>query len=105
MKSFTLKSRIMVIVMVSNDEIRRRLLKKRGGSPQKELTEDWSVSSEELKQKFREKRGHEKENTGYLVCDSCGGYYELHDGESPKDFTLECECGGRLEHRKTVKNN
>lgn len=36
----------------------------------------------------------------FLVCDKCGGYYELQSGESPEDFSLECDCGGHLE----VKN-
>jgi hypothetical protein len=31
----------------------------------------------------------------YLICENCGGYYSLKDGESPKDF-LSCECGGNL---------
>lgn len=32
----------------------------------------------------------------YLVCDKCGGFYELQEGENPHDFTNECDCGGRL---------
>ena len=32
----------------------------------------------------------------YLVCDKCGSYYELQPGESPEDFTDQCECGGKL---------
>lgn len=32
----------------------------------------------------------------YLVCDDCKGYYELKEGESPEDFILKCECGGKL---------
>lgn len=32
---------------------------------------------------------------GYLICDKCGGYYELQPGESPDDFEM-CECGGKL---------
>lgn len=35
---------------------------------------------------------------GYLVCDKCGGYYELQPGESPDDFTDECECGGKTRY-------
>jgi len=35
----------------------------------------------------------------FLVCDKCGGYYELQKGESPEDFSDECECGGHLEHK------
>ena len=33
---------------------------------------------------------------GYLICDKCGGYYELQPGEKPEDFSNECECGGKL---------
>lgn len=33
---------------------------------------------------------------GYLICDRCGGYYELQPGEKPEDFSNECECGGKL---------
>ena len=25
---------------------------------------------------------------GYLICDKCGGYYELQRGEKPGDFDL-----------------
>jgi hypothetical protein len=49
--------------------------------------------SERLK-KIREQR----DKPGYLVCDSCGGYYELQTGETPEDFSDECECGGKLDH-------
>ncbi|WP_394700797.1 TIGR04086 family membrane protein [uncultured Methanobacterium sp.] len=34
----------------------------------------------------------------HLVCDKCGGYYELQLGESPEDFTDKCECGGNLKY-------
>lgn len=32
----------------------------------------------------------------YLVCEECGKYYQLQEGESPEDFLLNCDCGGRL---------
>ena len=35
---------------------------------------------------------------GYLVCNKCGSYYEVHDEESPADFPYECECGGTFEY-------
>lgn len=41
-----------------------------------------------------------KKDQKFLVCSKCGGYYELQTGESPEDFSLECDCGGQLE----VKN-
>lgn len=44
----------------------------------------------------------EAANSGYLVCDSCGGYYELQSNESADDFDCECECGGNLEHKLTL---
>ena len=31
----------------------------------------------------------------YLICESCGGYYELMEEESPEDFD-NCQCGGDL---------
>lgn len=33
----------------------------------------------------------------YLICQKCGGYYELEDDESPEDFD-RCRCGGKLIH-------
>jgi len=32
----------------------------------------------------------------YLICEECGKYYKLQEGESPEDFLLNCDCGGRL---------
>lgn len=52
------------------------------------------VSNEEISQKLRSKRKETPLN--YLVCNNCGGYYELQPGESWKDFDTECECGGHL---------
>jgi hypothetical protein len=91
----------MVVIMVSNEEISRKLAEKKNPT-KKSLTEDGTVSSDELKKKFREKMNKQNENPGYLVCDACGGYYELQPGESPDDFADECECGGNLEHAKTL---
>ena len=31
----------------------------------------------------------------YLLCNECGGYYKLQEGESPDDFDC-CQCGGEL---------
>ena len=61
--------------MVSNDEIRQRLDNKRDG----------------------------KSGYGYLVCDKCGGYYELQPGEKPEDFNLNCDCGGHLKYIENLK--
>ena len=33
----------------------------------------------------------------YLICEKCGGYYELKEGERPEDFKC-CECGGNLKY-------
>jgi hypothetical protein len=43
----------------------------------------------------------------YLICDKCGSYYKLQPGESPEDFTDECECGGKLfyEHDSSQSDN
>lgn len=37
-------------------------------------------------------------NNGYLVCNKCGAYYEVHKGESPDEFDKNCECGGTFEY-------
>lgn len=42
---------------------------------------------------------------GYLICDSCHGYYELEDGESPENFSSKCECGGNLEFKDSISHN
>ena len=39
---------------------------------------------------------------GYLVCDKCNEYYKLQPGESPEDFTDQCECGGKLKYYKHI---
>ena len=59
------------------------------------------VSSGEIKQRLGNKR-EGKVIGGYLVCDKCGGYYELQEGESPEDFG-DCECGGKLNHKKIME--
>jgi hypothetical protein len=41
-------------------------------------------------------------NRGYLVCDSCNGYYKLQIDESSDDFTSECECGGKLKYKEKL---
>ena len=51
------------------------------------------VSNEEIRHRLRNKR---EGIGGFLVCDNCGGYYELKSGESPDDFNLGCDCGGNL---------
>ncbi|OPX58012.1 MAG: hypothetical protein A4E25_01881 [Methanobacterium sp. PtaB.Bin024] len=57
------------------------------------------VSFKNIKQKLG--RGNKGKNgEGFLVCEKCGGYYELQPGESQEDF-VACECGGDLKHTKT----
>lgn len=41
------------------------------------------------------------EGERYLVCNRCGGYYQLEDHEEADDFMGECECGGQLEYSYT----
>jgi hypothetical protein len=43
-----------------------------------------------------------KKDQHFLVCNKCGGYYELQEGESPDDFDRECDCGGHLEHQDHI---
>ncbi|NYB53107.1 MAG: hypothetical protein HVN35_11195 [Methanobacteriaceae archaeon] len=42
---------------------------------------------------------------GFLICDKCGGYYELQPGEKPEDFSSECECGGHLNYSDSLDYN
>lgn len=58
---------------------------------------------ESLKKAVHDSQMEETIHQGYLVCNRCGGYYQLKPGESPDDFTNECQCGGKLEH-KLIKN-
>ena len=39
---------------------------------------------------------------GYVICEKCGGYYELQEGESPDDFEA-CNCGGNLSYVKSIQ--
>ena len=39
----------------------------------------------------------ENSSNGYLICENCGGYYALKNGESPEDFDV-CQCGGSLRY-------
>jgi hypothetical protein len=55
------------------------------------------VTSEEIKLKLRNKREGISTN-GYLVCDTCQGFYELQPGEKVEDFNRNCDCGGTLEY-------
>ncbi len=41
---------------------------------------------------------------GYLFCDECKGYYQLQKGESPEDFSVECECGGNVWYIERLDN-
>lgn len=64
------------------------------------------ASGDEINKKLKERKKEKgkvkkTDNRGYLVCDSCGGYYELQKGESPFDFQ-ECECGGNLKYKKPI---
>ena len=38
----------------------------------------------------------------YIICDDCGGYYKLKDGESLDDFD-GCQCGGNLRYTQSYK--
>lgn len=40
---------------------------------------------------------------GYLVCQRCGGYYKLRDGESPEDF-VSCQCYGPLKYVENLED-
>lgn len=39
----------------------------------------------------------------YVICEKCGGYYELQEGESPDDFD-RCQCGGNLKYSENMED-
>ena len=41
----------------------------------------------------------------YLICENCGGYYELQEGEKAEDFSDECECGGKLVYTESLSGS
>lgn len=43
-----------------------------------------------------------KKEQRFLVCNKCGGYYELQKGESADDYSLECDCGGHLDEKTSI---
>lgn len=59
-------------------------------------------NSEDFATTFKKNNRKEKHN-GYLVCNKCNGYYELQPDESPENFEERCECGGKLEHHKYLR--
>ena len=60
-----------------------------------------NTSNNNINELAQKRRNIVKKVPGFLVCDTCGGYYELQSDESPDDFSDECECGGKLIHQKT----
>ena len=59
------------------------------------------VSNEEISIRLaRKRKGINCE--GYLICDKCGGYYELQPCECPEDFSDKCECGGNLKYAQDL---
>ncbi|MEN6294396.1 MAG: zinc ribbon domain-containing protein [Methanobacterium sp.] len=38
---------------------------------------------------------------GYIMCENCGGYYKLKEGESLEDFK-SCECGSPLKYVESI---
>lgn len=39
----------------------------------------------------------------YVVCEKCGGYYKLQEGESVGDFDA-CQCGGNLKYITSIED-
>lgn len=55
---------------------------------------------DELKRVY-DKNKNKKKNRGYLICNTCSGYYKLKENESPEDFN-RCECGSPLEYVENI---
>lgn len=64
----------------------------------KNINQSNKSSNKNVNEMYHARRENKIILPGFLVCDACGGYYELQPNESPDDFSDECECGGKLEH-------
>ncbi|MDO9044434.1 MAG: hypothetical protein Q7U35_03910 [Methanobacteriaceae archaeon] len=51
-----------------------------------------------------ERIGDLDNNHNYLVCKSCGSYYQIPEGESMDYYSDICECGGKLKHLGSNKS-
>ena len=56
-----------------------------------------------IKNLFFKKRLFFGEKMGYLVCQNCGGYYKLKEGESAEDF-VACQCYGQLVYVESLED-
>jgi hypothetical protein len=45
-----------------------------------------------------ERIGDLDNHSDYLVCKSCGNYYQIPEGESRDDYSDICGCGGKLKY-------
>ncbi|MDP2836283.1 MAG: hypothetical protein Q8N97_04805 [Methanobacteriaceae archaeon] len=45
-----------------------------------------------------ERIGDLDNHSDYLVCKSCGNYYQIPEGESVDDYSDICDCGGKLKY-------
>ena len=45
-----------------------------------------------------ERIGDLDNHSDYLLCKSCGNYYQIPEGESRDDYSDICECGGKLKY-------
>jgi hypothetical protein len=59
------------------------------------------VTNQEIKEKLLKRRNN-TQKMGYLICNRCSIYYELKAGENPEDFVNQCECGGTFEFKKEL---
>jgi len=76
-------------------------LDKAAASIDSSISSNKSTRSKDDNEPVKQTEGIES-SSGYLVCDGCGGYYELQPDEKPDDFSDECECGGRLSHQSSL---
>ena len=79
------------------------ILDKTASTIDNSLTQNKSNESKDISDRLRKMREKKEISPGYLICDTCGGYYELQTGEKADDFSDECECGGNLKHRSSLQ--
>lgn len=83
-----------------------RTFKKKGGifvDQERKVEKTYGINKfEELKRIYGKNKDTKIDN-GYLICNSCLGYYKLKENESPEDFK-GCECGSPLEYKENNDN-
>jgi len=70
---------------------------------EREVEKNYGINKFKELKRIYGKNEDTKIDNGYLICNSCLGYYKLKENESPEDFN-GCECGSPLEYKENRDN-